>query len=51
MVDLVTYYTVKTTIAAWNYLSHPAPNLEKNAGNIWASKLSSSPSIKLLTNN
>lgn len=26
-----TYYTVKTSIAAWSHLSHPAPNLEKNA--------------------
>lgn len=29
VVDLFTYYTVKISIAAWNYLSHPAPNLQK----------------------
>lgn len=30
VVDLATYSTMKTSIAAWNYLSHAAPDLEKN---------------------
>lgn len=30
VVDLATYYAVKISMAAWNYLSHPAPDLEEN---------------------